>query len=41
MFKKGDLIQMNNKFCSTRTPTNGNLWNYYCFHVEDWGDPVG
>jgi len=38
MFKKGDLIQMNNKFCSTRHPPMGTYG--IIIHVEDWGDPV-
>ena len=38
VFKKGDLIQMNNKFCSTRHPPMGTYG--IIIHVEDWGDPV-
>jgi hypothetical protein len=38
MFKKGDLIQMNNQFCSTRHPPIGTYG--IIIHVEDWGDPA-
>ena len=37
-FKKGDLIQMNNKFCSTRHPPMGTYG--IIIHAEDWSDPV-
>ena len=37
-FKKGDLIQMNNQFCSTRHPPMGTYG--IIIHAEDWGDPV-
>ena len=37
-FKKGDLIQMNNQFCSTRHPPMGTYG--IVIHAEDWGDPV-
>ena len=38
MFKVGDLIQMNNQFCSTRHPPMGTYG--IVIHAEDWGDPV-
>ena len=38
MFKEGDLIQMNTKFCSTRHPPMGTYG--IVIHAEDWGDPV-
>ena len=38
VFKKGDLIQMNNQFCSTRHPPMGTYG--IIIHAEDWGDPV-
>ena len=38
VFKKGDLIQMNNKFCSTRHPPMGTYG--IVIHAENWGDPV-
>ena len=38
VFKKGDLIQMNNQFCSTRHPPMGTYG--IVIHAEDWGDPV-
>ena len=37
MFKKGDLIQMNNQFCSTRHPPMGTYG--IVIHAEDWGEP--
>jgi len=37
-FKKGDLIQMNNQFCSTKHPPMGTYG--IIIHAEDWGDPV-
>ena len=37
-FKVGDLIQMNNQFCSTRHPPMGTYG--IVIHAEDWGDPV-
>ena len=38
MFKKGDLIQMNNQFCSTRHPPMGTYG--IVIHAENWGDPA-
>ena len=38
VFKKGDLIQMNNQFCSTRHPPMGTYG--IITDVEDWGDPA-
>ena len=38
MFKVGDLIQMNNQFCSTRHPPMGTYG--IVIHAEDWGDPA-
>ena len=38
MFKKGDLIQMNNQFCSTRHPPMGTYG--IVIHAENWGDLV-
>ena len=37
MFKVGDLIQMNNQFCSTRHPPMGTYG--IVIHAEDWGEP--
>jgi len=37
-FKKGDLVQMDNQFCSTRHPPMGTYG--LVIGVEDWGDPV-
>ena len=37
-FKKGDLIQMNNQFCSTRHPPMGTYG--IVVNAEDWDDPT-
>ena len=38
MFKVGDLIQMDNQFCSTRHPPMGTYG--IVVDVEDWDDPT-
>ena len=38
MFKVGDLIQMDNQFCSTRHPPMGTYG--LVTDVEDWDDPA-
>ena len=38
MFKIGDLVQMDNQFCSTSHPPMGTYG--IIIYVEDWSDPV-